>query len=70
MISPGVFAFLRASIFAHFRVWIATVIAKAAAARFVSDECADGLPIRVLYNRMKMSQAVPPPDLPLCHAPC
>ena len=63
------FAVLRGSFFSRMRVQIAAALAKAAAARFVTDGADDGLPIRLFSTRHTAKQADPLPELPLYHAP-
>ena len=57
------------ALFARMRVHLGAAIAKAAAARFVTDGADDGLQVRIFYEWRALSRSSPLPDLPLYHAP-
>jgi len=64
------FAVQRGAFFSRMRVQIGTALAKAAAARFITDNADDGLPLHVVWERKAPQGASALPDLPLYHAPC
>ena len=68
--SPDDFAVRRGSFFSRMRVQLGAAIAKAAAARFVTDGADDGLPVRVICEKRAPTGVSLLPDLPLYHAPC
>jgi hypothetical protein len=68
--SPDSFAVRRGAFFSRMRVQLGAAIAKAAAARFITDGADDGLPIHVFGERKAPARASPLSDLPLYHAPC
>ena len=63
------FAVCRGAFFSRMRVQLGAAIAKAAAARFVTDGTDDGLPVHVVCEKRAPTRASSLPDLPLYHAP-